>query len=213
MWVSFDLGRPLGTPYDAAFQTRVLIAALRLLEASNGPVIEDFPEDAPRTESESTVWACPIDLGPEEKDVSDLGQLRLAFKREMTQLRPWYDLALKKRGRTTVGVSGLDIEILGDFISGFMEGNTPENPRKDLPVALVLKLAADDLKAFYIEAASGQPGQPLPGNAVLSDWFWGETVAGKVLLAVKQHSKNSDDKMLRVVGEKLIVPIAQASRS
>jgi hypothetical protein len=49
LWVPFELGRPFGPPSDAAFQKRVILAALRMLEAGGGPVLlEDFPEDDPR---------------------------------------------------------------------------------------------------------------------------------------------------------------------
>ncbi|MBX7201296.1 MAG: hypothetical protein K1X51_18160, partial [Rhodospirillaceae bacterium] len=47
LWVPFMLGRPLGVPNDPVFQQRVLRAALGLLEREQGPVLEDFPEDAP----------------------------------------------------------------------------------------------------------------------------------------------------------------------
>ena len=47
LWVPFILGRPFGVPGDSAFQRRVLVAALRLLEAPAGPVLADYPEDAP----------------------------------------------------------------------------------------------------------------------------------------------------------------------
>ena len=47
LWVSFDLGRPLGTPNDAPFQRSVLEHALKLFESPSGPVLEDFPHDAP----------------------------------------------------------------------------------------------------------------------------------------------------------------------
>jgi len=210
--VSFELGRPLGVPNDAAFQTRVLLAALKLLEASSGPVLEDFPEGAPVPGDEGTAWICPVNLSTEKADLSDVEQLRTAFKREMTQLRSWYDLAVKKRGRTTVGVSSLDLETIGDFVSVFLDGSIPENPRGDLPLALALKLAADDLKAYYCEAVTAQPGQVSPGSDTLADWFWGETMAAKVLLAVKQSCSNSDDEMLQAVGKRLLVPMTQAHR-
>ena len=49
LWVPFELGRPFGPPGDPAFQRRVLLAALRLLERPDGPVLlEDFPDDDPR---------------------------------------------------------------------------------------------------------------------------------------------------------------------
>ena len=48
LFVPFPPGRPLGEPGDAAFQRRVLLAALGLLERADGPVIlADFPADAP----------------------------------------------------------------------------------------------------------------------------------------------------------------------
>jgi hypothetical protein len=49
LWVPFELGRPFGPPNDPAFQKRVILAALRLLERADGPVIiDDFPDDDPR---------------------------------------------------------------------------------------------------------------------------------------------------------------------
>jgi hypothetical protein len=49
LWVPFELGRPFGPPGEAAFQRRVILAALGMLERDNGPVIiEDFPDDDPR---------------------------------------------------------------------------------------------------------------------------------------------------------------------
>ena len=210
--MSFELGRPLGVPNDAAFQTRVLLAALRLLEASRGPALQDFPEDVPILSDVSTPPACPVNLVPKRFELTGTEGLSEAFKREMTQLRSWYDLALEKRGRTTIGVSGLDLDAIGDFVSAFLGGGVPENPRGDLPLALVLRLAVDDLKAYYCEAVSAQPGRVSLNSDTLADWFWGETVAAKVLLAIKQSCTNSDDDMLQAVGEKLIVPMAQAHR-
>jgi hypothetical protein len=200
-------------PNDAIFQTRVLLAALKLLEAPSGPVLEDFPEDAPVSGDINTVWACPVNLSIEKANLSNTEQLREAFKREIILLRSWYDLAVKKRGRTTVGVSGLNLDVIGDFISTFLENRIPENPRRDLPLGLVLKLAVDDLKAYYFEAVTAQPGQGSPGSDRLADWFWGETVAAKALLTVKQSCLNSNDAMLQAVGTRLLIPMIQAHRS
>lgn len=213
LWVPFELGRPLGVPNDAPFQTKVLLAALKLFEATSGPVLEDFPEEAPVSGEIGTVWACPINLSIEKTDLSSTEQLQEAFRREMLQLRPWYDLAVKTRRRTTVGVSGISVERISDFIGAFLQGNVPENPRQDLPVGLVLKLAVDDLKAFYFEAVSAQPGQALPRSERFADWFWDETVAGKVLLAIKQACTKSDDTMLQAVGMKLLIPMTQTNQS
>ena len=60
LWVPFELGRPFGPPSNAAFQKRVILAALRLLERERGPVIiEDFPEDYPGERPDPT-WRPPF---------------------------------------------------------------------------------------------------------------------------------------------------------
>ena len=210
LWVPFELGRPLGVPGDSVFQSRVLLSALKLLEAPAGPVIEDFPEEAPASDDEDVVLACSVDLTQESKDLSSTEQLREALRIEMAQLRSWYDLAVKEHGRTTVGASGLALDTLGDFVSSFLEEDLPSNPSEELPLGMVLKLAVDDLKAFYTEAAASQPGALPPGSGVLADWFWSETVAGKVLLAIKELCAKSEDKVLKLVGNMLIVPMARA---
>jgi len=204
------LGRPFGVPNDKAFQKKVLLAALKLLEADRGPVLEEFPEDPLVSGEMTTVLSCPVDLAVEEQNLSETEKLRVTFKWEMTQLRSWYDLSVKKRGRTTVGVSGLDPDSICAFISAFLNGKIPENPRDDLPVEFALKLAVDDLKAYYFEAVTAQPGQESPGSNTFANWFWGKTVAGKVLFALKTRCTNSDNDRLRLVGNMFMIPAAQA---
>lgn len=211
LWVPFELGRPLGIPNDTLFQTKVLLAALKLLEASAGPVLQDFPGEAPRPEDSDMGWACPINLTTEPADLTDTEQLCLAFRRELNEMRSWYELAVKTRGRTTFGVSDLDPETMRDFVIGFLDGGNPGNPREVLPLGLMLKLAADDLKTYYLEAATAQPGESVPSSEELADWFWQETVAAKVLRAVKDSCTNSDDRMLKGVGERLLIPMKHST--
>ena len=128
-------------------------------------------------------------------------------------MRPWYDMAIKKRGRTTVGVSGLDLDTIGDFLSSFFEKGVPENPREDIPLPYTLNLVTDDLKAYYFESITAQPGQESPSSKDLSDWFWGETFAAEALLAIRETCMESEDALMRLVGRVLIVPTAQAHRS
>jgi hypothetical protein len=60
LWVPFELGRPFGPPSDPAFQKRVILAALRLLESERGPVvIEDFADDDPRA-GPDPAWRRPL---------------------------------------------------------------------------------------------------------------------------------------------------------
>jgi hypothetical protein len=119
LWVSFELGRPFGKPNDPDFQHRVLSAVLDLLNEKEGPILIEYTEEAAYTESEGP-WACPIDLSWAAEDLSEEGRLIKAFKSEMSQLRNWYDIAVAKRDRTTVGVSGVDVDNLADFISSFL---------------------------------------------------------------------------------------------
>ncbi len=213
LWVPFELGRPVGVPNDAEFQSRVLLAALRLLEAPSGTIIEDFPEEAPVSKEPDTVWACPVELKRENMRPGDTDQLKEAFKDEIGQLLPWYDIAVKKRGRTTVGVSGLKIEEIGDFICTFLDGDVPQNINKDIPLGFAIKLAVDDLKAIYTEAVAAQPGGAIPGSLDLVNWFWNETVAGKLLLKIKDICVNSDDAGLQLFGKLLLVPMVRDTSS
>ncbi len=205
MWVPFELGHPLGVPDNVAFQRRVLLALLRLLEASEGPVLKDFPEDEPEND-EITVLACPVSFHQIIIESEEADTIQAAFRKEMTAIRPWYDMGVARRKRTTVGVSGVDLDMLGDFIYTFVRGEEPKNPRNDIPLVYTLKLAVEDLKSYYVEGITAQPGQAGASSQVLKDWFWDNTVAGKVLLALKKVCEGSEDKMMSMMGAHFIVP-------
>ena len=211
LWVPFELGRPLGPPDNPEFQTRVLIALLKLLEAPEGPVLEDYPEDEPESD-EITVLACPVNFAREVEYSGDGDKMLTALRREMTAMRTWYDMAVNKRKRTTVGVSGMELEKIPDFIFAFIKGGTPENPRDDIPLPSTLKFAVEDLKSYYIEGITAQPGQANASSKVLQDWFWDETVAGKVLLDLKKACESSDDNIMKMMGAHFLVPGAVARR-
>ena len=153
------------------------------------------------------VWACPVNLTRKEVDLSTTDALRAALKKEMVELRSWYDLALKKQQRTTVGVSGLDMDQVVEFIGAFLDG-TPGNPRQDIALAYSLNFAVDDLKSYYYEAAAAQPGNLLPTSRDLDGWFWEQTAAAKVLFAIKDRCLESEDKMMQLVGKILLIPSA-----
>jgi hypothetical protein len=204
LWVPFDLGRPLGEPNDAGFQTRVLTAAFALLDEKEGPVLKDFPEEAAYMADQGP-WACPVNLSAPGEDLSEEGELMAAFKIEMNQLRNWYDIAVEKRGRTTVGVSGVELDDLADFISAFLNKELPENPNPDYLLPHTLNLATDDLKAFYTEAVTAQPGSTGTPDQ-LADWFYGRTAAGRLLYAIRDKGVQSEDGFLRIVAGALIIP-------
>ncbi len=94
LWVPFELGRSFGPPSDPAFQKKVILAALRLLELETGPVVlTDFPDDDPRARADP-LWRAPLLKAASLED-------------EIARLAAAYDRSVDERGRTTVGLSGM----------------------------------------------------------------------------------------------------------
>jgi hypothetical protein len=213
LWVPFELGRPLGLPNDPGFQHQVLAAAFDLLKAPQGPVLADFPHDAPDANGgQPGAWACPVDLGQGADDLSQAGRQKQAVLAEISQLATWYGMSLKQSGRTTFGASGMEPHAIGEFLCGFLEGDQPGNPREDMELPWVVKLASEDLKAYYLEAALAKPAAAPPGSAELNDWFWGRTAAGRLYLKLKEIFMQSRDETTQILGRVLMVPVSQAHR-
>jgi hypothetical protein len=214
LWVPFDLGRPLGAPDEPEFQKKVLLAALILLEEPAGPVIKDFPEDAPMSESELTPTACPVSFGVPAglgEEINDINKLLAAFQQEAEGLQNWFDIGLKKRGRTTTGTSKLSLSEIVEFFSVFVKGDMPESAISGTPLDIIMKLASEDLKAYYTEAVSAQPGGPTSPDA-LANWFWGETSASRVLGKVRERALLCKDNQLKTLGSLLLIPRNQLHR-
>ena len=202
----FELGRPLGVPNDPGFQKKVLLSLLNLFKRSDGPfILEDFPEDAPESDEEIEITSCPVSFDTGAHDDPD--PLRAKFIREMQAMRPWYDISLKKRGRTTAGGSGIETDSLGNFLYGFINGEIPDNPRDDVDIAVTLKLAAEDIKSYYIEGVTAQPGQEGLSSKALDEWFWNRTTAGEMLIKLAQACSKSKDESIRMTGGHFIVPL------
>jgi hypothetical protein len=211
LWVSFELGRPFGAPHDAGLQMRTLRAALALLERKDGPVVlEDFPEDAPASAPEEMEGlACPVPL-PRLPADADAASPVAAVEAEMAVLAPWYELAVSTRGGSTVGVSGLDLPGVLAFLDTLLGGGTPL-PGPDLTLAQTVRFATEDLRNWYLEAASARPGGSA-GSRTLADWFWGGTAAGRLILRLHPICAASADKTLRALAQGALVPRAQRHR-
>ncbi|MFM9939569.1 MAG: hypothetical protein ACKVP7_08745 [Hyphomicrobiaceae bacterium] len=212
MWVPYELGRPLGAPNDKTRQTSVLRALIALFEAPSGPVLEDFPDDGKTAAAPEDLsgMACPITFKRGADDTSLAAEVR----GEIAQLQPWYDLARERRGRTTFGAAGLEIEDLVELLIAWADGTPPTSPAASLAPENQLKLAVEDLKAFYLEAANAQPtpgASPL-SSAELGDWLWRETAGGRLLVAVHRACIASAHPAWRVVGANFIVPRSQWTR-
>jgi hypothetical protein len=204
LWVPFMLGRPFGAPNDAAFQHRVLIAALQLLERDEGPVLEDFPEDAPYDDLGAAPegLTCPVSF-PRMKSDGSLGEKLLD---EVSQLHAWHEVAVKHRGRTTLGTTGLKPDQIAEFIASWTTDAPTPTFRDGLVTSEALKLACDELKAFYYEARSVQPGRH--SSADIQQWFWRETAAGRAFLLIRDKAAQSQDPALKGIATLSLVPRA-----
>lgn len=211
LWVTFELGRPLGVPNDADFQRRVVKTALDMLDINETPLIIDYSEDAPASATGADAddgegWVCPISLPAQVKDPTQetVGD---ALVREVSELAPWYDLSVQKTGRTTVGSSGLEMLAAAAFITSFLDGNVPDNPVDGERVDRALKWACDDLKAYYYEAMLAQPGGP--SSRDLDAWFFGETTAGFVFFSLQKVLLSSGDEAFKLVAVTFLIPRLQ----
>ena len=209
----FELGRPLGVPNDREFQARVLMSCLRLLDAETGPVLEDYPEDVPPEARPSPEdmdgMVCAIELPQRPSDDSDMTRALLA---EIGRMRPWYDMALNQRGRTTVGLSQLSIEDAARFLTDFIEDPAIPSQRDDIEVGALLKLVCEDLKAFYGEAFMVQPGAMQPGMSsglAIEHWLFNETTLGHVLWTFREANTSHPDPVTRYVAQRQLIPDRQ----
>ncbi len=201
LWVPFDLGRPLGPPGDVAFQTRVLRTALELLEAPEGPILADFPDDAPSTANgvETPLQACPIGIIPREPS---RGSLKSRLQKEMD------DLEVGRRGGATA--SGLSARAIIRFLLGFLETGRLASPKPQIDPFWLIQMAAEDLKAMYHRAREGQT-EPLDSSS-FSPWFYQETAAGELLWVLRERLSDHPDPTARLVGQLLLVPIEETVR-
>jgi len=201
LWVPFELGRSFGPPGNPAFQKRVVLAELRMLELADGPVvIEDFPDDDPR-ERPDPEWRPPISTAAA---VGDGAAIADALESEVALLDGAYRRSVAERGRTTVGLSGLSVAEAGRYIAAWLRGENPASPNAEMSAPLTLRFAVDDLKAYCLEA--GLAGTAKPASRQLADWLWNETAAGAAMLALRRAYREAEDDRLKLIAGNFLVP-------
>lgn len=167
LWVTFPLGRPLGLPNDPAFQHRVIAAGLDLLNRMSGPVLEDYPEDAPSVAVDDAP-ACPVTFR------ADTNTWHGRLTAELVNLAPWYDIGQRRRdGRTLVGVSASSINDIIEQLAADLDAERLPEDR------VWFKAAIEDAKAYYVEALTAQPGAYNPQQTYAT--LWHETQLGAAL--------------------------------
>jgi hypothetical protein len=205
LWVPFELGRPFGPPSDPAFQKRVILRALRLLERESGPVIiEDFPEDDPRALPDPA-WRPPAVPAAAARGSAET--LAARMEPEIGRLRDAHQRWVVQHGRTTVGLSGLSIADCGRHVADWLLGKSPPSRRAEFSAPLMLRFAVDDVKAYYLEA--GAAGAAKPSSRQLGDWFWNETAAGAAIHALREACLDSADERLKLIAGNFMVPAAR----
>jgi len=197
LWVPFDFGRPFGTPSDRSFQRKVLLAVLGLLERPHGPILEDFPEEAPPERGIDGAFLPPVqhfalDKAPPEA----LGKI---FTQEVSSLSALYERNLSVTGRTGVVTFG-PVEAWKRLDRLMNQGE--QDVREQSSALTELRTASFDLKSFYYEAASG--GGPAVDYREVDSWFWDETAAGELLKRVRDRCLESEEPLLQSLASALV---------
>jgi hypothetical protein len=206
LWTPFQLGRPLGEPDDKRFQSRVILQALRLFERTDGPVIlEEFPDDPPGW-LDVPDWLPPFSLS--SRDIpADAEAWLTGLSEEMAEVAPHWVKARQRFGRSTVGISALAPEDWPKFLAAFLDGKLLSGPPPHhFAPALALRFTIDDLKAYYSEAVQSNAGAP--ASRQVDAWFLHETLAGRLLRALRVMALASDNNALKTVGGRFFVPAA-----
>ena len=208
LWVPFEMGRPIGPPGAVEFQKRVIRAALALLEAPSGPLIVDFPEQAPETsgddEDSGEGWSCPVSFGPPPGRDGTITDLVEQTVDEIARLRPWFERRLAAGQATTMGPSGFPIEAIPPFLKAVLEGGREPARDRGLDMDQTVRFALQDLKAFYTEAVTAR--DTTISIDPLRDWFWQETAAARLLFRLAHALRQDSDEDLKFLGLSGIVP-------
>ena len=170
----FPLGRPLGKPNDPEFQHDVLRRAFALLERPAGPVLEDYPEIVIGSE-EPLSCTVPPRFDPGLAPAVD----------EARGLRKAYDRTLARRGVSDVGkaIDADGVPHALDVLQQIVDG-TPWKTA-GIPGGHTTALA-NDIRAYYEEAALELTDAPNPGGRQAEAWFFERTEAGKLMLEVRK---------------------------
>ncbi len=176
LYCEFPLGRPLGKPGDADFQTDVLRRGLELLDAKE-PVFVTHPDVI---DSEETPMECSI---PPRFDPN-----LPASVDEANGLRAAYDRAVAKRGTTSVGrcidadAVPTALGVLQQWADGAPWKETPLPDRNVLGVC-------HDIRTYYEEAGLELVTGPQPGGRAAEAWYFETTEAGKTVMAARESLK------------------------
>ena len=185
---------------------------LALLDAPSGPVLRDYPQDAPTPVNDDAAdpWACPVSF-PAPAPANEVDALVQQLQAEARLLAPWFEEGRRTRGRTAVGNSGKGPEAIDEILEIFarfaatgsrdvLDGYAHPLPDVSQPAdgetPNLLRYLGDDIKAYYFEAATSQPGRAFPTPGELNEWFFLQTLAGDIFYQVRQRLIEAEDQSL-----------------
>ncbi len=192
LWVPFYFGYALGKPDEPPFQRQVISAALDMVNASSGPVLSDYPEDAGPV---GMPQASDVAAGANNNDAQPLDPAG-----EITALRGYYERWKEQRGRTAVGITGIPqrrFRGIIRFLEAYSDSDDADMDERpaDVSVPQFVRFCADDLKAFCYEARMAQ--RPNDSETEIHSWFWGETAVGALIDSITQRLNATGDTRLQ----------------
>ena len=182
LWCDFPLGRPLGKPRDAAFQTRVLEHAFSLLNATE-PVFEEFAEKI--LSENNQALSCPMPPRTNKGLHPALDEVR--------GLRPAYDRGIARYGnRAATGrvISADQIEEALAKLIRVAEG-IPWT-EVGIPGGITSRVV-QDIRGYYEVAALGLSDH-IPTAWAGTNWFYDETQGGEVVLKARAAIRDAGEE-------------------
>ncbi|MGI9600291.1 MAG: hypothetical protein ACR2QE_00275 [Acidimicrobiales bacterium] len=180
LYGDFPMGRPLGRPTDADFQTDVLTRAFALLEVSE-PTLVDHPTVV--ESAEDTVLSCqlPPRFDPDVPASVD----------EARGIRKAYDRTLERRGVTSVG-RVLDADGIPDALAALHEiAEGADWTTVALPGKNTIAVC-HDIRTYYEEAALELVDGPPPGGRAAESWYFDQTEAGSTVMGARQALRDAE---------------------
>ena len=168
LFCDFPLGRPIGVPNDADFQTRVLQTAFSLLERSE-PTVEDY--DVVIEDDANEVLVCPM---PARHDPDAHPAIA-----EAKGLRAAYDRAVSRYGNRAGAARLLAADAIPDALEAFIRV-ADGTPWKEAGIPGIPARVAQDIRGYY-EMAAMALVEHTPAAWAGYRWYRDQTEAGKVI--------------------------------
>ena len=185
----------MGPPNRPEIQSNVLRQTLALVDQTSGPALVDYPDNYEDEKIDGDGWSCPVTF-PTTQPETESDALKAQLHIEVQMLRPWFDEGLRRRRRSTVGVSGKGVdaisEMLDILVSFAVDADMTIPDGYNQPMPKLLRYLISDIRSFYSEAAISKPGARFPSPEDLEEWFFLETIAGDVFYRVRQRLVSAD---------------------